>query len=422
MPFKLGVPARDQAADRKRRSHLSALRAELVFNMQTAKNTIAKAPRHYQYLDALRGIAFLGVLLCHAAQNTALFTGIAVAMAGRFGVQLFFLISAVTIMLSWSKRNTIEYRPARNFYIRRLFRIVPMFWIGALFYVYWSQHGVTWKQILSTLLFVHIWTPGTVNAAVVPGGWSIGVEMTFYILVPAIARVVRGIRAAVCVTGAALLFMAIANRLGASCLYQGLPSDEHSSIDNFLFFWFPSQLPVFLIGITLFWMLQKKEWMNQLRFGYRCALTVGAAVGMMILFSYRMPSFFSPQVIYALLFSPLIAALSVRPYIIFVNPFTCGLGVISYSCYLTHFFVLSISAHLLKSVAFSANVKTDGTLRFLCLSTLSLLGTIVLSYMMYRWVERPGIDIGRGIIRRLEEADSKDGMASRAESVKTGVH
>lgn len=390
-------------------------------------NNSANDISHYQYLDALRGIAFLGVLFCHTALNTAPFSGIALAGAGRYGVQLFFLVSAVTLMLSWNKRSTGEQSPVRNFYIRRIFRIAPMFWIGALFYLliapvipenvkYWAPHGIGWPQVVSTLLFLHIWSPVSINA-VVPGGWSIGIEMTFYLLVPVIVHVIRSLRAAFYAMAIALLLMTIANRLAFSYLSQRLPMDENYLIAHFIYFWFPSEMPVFLIGVTLFWILQNRDWLNKLRVASRSFFLAAFAVCLMVIFSYRMPSFFSPQIVYALSFSILIVALAAQPFRLLVNHFTCSLGAMSYSCYLTHFIVLSLVVRLLKPVSFSTSAKADGALRFLCLSILALGGTMALSHLMYRWVEQPSIKMGRRLILRLERTVLKKRISGQAGSV-----
>ena len=50
-----------------------------------------------------------------------------VAELGNLGVQLFFLVSAVTMCYMWQQRHD---EPARalKFYVRRFFRIAPLFW------------------------------------------------------------------------------------------------------------------------------------------------------------------------------------------------------------------------------------------------------------------------------------------------------
>ena len=113
---------------------------------------------------------------------------------GARGVQLFFVVSALTLMLSWHRRHD----GVLPFYIRRLFRIAPVFWLAIAGFLlldgfdprYWAPHGIDWRHVLATLTFQHGWHPATITS-VVPGGWTIAVEMTFYAMFPIIASVSR---------------------------------------------------------------------------------------------------------------------------------------------------------------------------------------------------------------------------------------
>ena len=160
-------------------------------------------------IDALRGWAFLGVMTVHVASRIPNLPGKNVFLAGAYGVQLFFLLSALTLLASIARRSVLnnvktgaiatnhpqigsampimDSLAVRDFYIRRFFRIAPMFWFGVVVYLcwkglgprYWAPEGVSVWLILSTIFFLHGWTLTSINS-VVPGVWSIAVEMTFY--------------------------------------------------------------------------------------------------------------------------------------------------------------------------------------------------------------------------------------------------
>jgi len=73
-----------------------------------------------QSLDLLRGAAILMVLLAHCAKaTTSIVPGLnSFALDhGELGVQLFFIVSGYTMMLTFGER--VDLAAARSFYIRR---------------------------------------------------------------------------------------------------------------------------------------------------------------------------------------------------------------------------------------------------------------------------------------------------------------
>lgn len=140
-------------------------------------------------VDVLRGIAILMVIAVHSRLNGVDATVHYWSGFGRNGVQLFFIASAFTLMASvQGKPHSAGFW--KSFFTRRLFRIAPMYWIGALVYpvffsILWKQ-PIDWTSVVANLAFVHGLVPAA-NNSVVPGGWSIGTEMLFYALFPLVA-------------------------------------------------------------------------------------------------------------------------------------------------------------------------------------------------------------------------------------------
>ena len=103
----------------------------------------------------------------------------------------------LTLLLSWNRVKERDAAKTRHFFLRRFFRIAPMYYAGALLYFLVDPpvDGFNLLQLLRTLLFVNVWQPEGVPTTpgwmVVPGGWSIGVEFTFYALFPILATLVR---------------------------------------------------------------------------------------------------------------------------------------------------------------------------------------------------------------------------------------
>ena len=98
----------------------------------------SKEPTKYAWIDALRGFAILGVLAHHSFQYVRGMSGPAKFLGGfgKMGVQLFFVASAITLCLSTAKRA--ERHPVLSFYVRRYFRIAPLYYLAIIFYALYS--------------------------------------------------------------------------------------------------------------------------------------------------------------------------------------------------------------------------------------------------------------------------------------------
>lgn len=129
------------------------------------------------YFDIARFFAIMGVIVVHVGQNSlpSLFFG-SLHSFGRFGVQLFFIISGATVYLTYNKGiKSSNYLSI--FYIKRFFRIIPLFIMMAIIYYFLDD-----KPFLESILPWNGINPNAYNN--IEGGWSIWNEMYFYLIFP----------------------------------------------------------------------------------------------------------------------------------------------------------------------------------------------------------------------------------------------
>jgi peptidoglycan/LPS O-acetylase OafA/YrhL len=375
-------------------------------NPETATLKTDSEIRKFDFIDALRGWAFLGVLAVHAGHGFPRISSW--TDLGAFGVQLFFVASAVTLCLSWHQRAGRDRKPVRDFLIRRFFRIAPLFWVGIVAYRFLpGRDGVVpldqvgLPHILLTGLFAHGWNPETINS-VVPGGWSIAAEFAFYALFPFLVKHCLTWLSTSRWLGASLV---IAAESGAIVLprltktvFAGYTADQMWAYSTF---WFPAQLPVFLVGILAYHALIGFGSVRPNRpAGW--TLIVAALVLCLSVKDFTLARLIPRQVAYAFAFGLLLLGLSFHPAKMFVNPFTRYLGVLSFSAYLVHFAALHGVRSLLSSSPFWPRMPFGDIGRFACLMVATLALTIAISWATHRWIEKPGIELGRRIIHRLE--------------------
>ena len=304
----------------------------------------------YDFIDALRGIAIIGVLMVHTSslgvpENDFLSTLI---FGGQHGVYLFFVVSAFTIFNSIERRQVAEgSKQSRNFFIRRFFRIAPLFWTVLLFAVpqvlgtasYYDPNGVSIWQIPLTLLFLHGWLPETLNS-ILSVEWTLAVEMTFYLIVPFLTRTTRSIHAVLYLIVGSILINRVFNFILLPLIKQKYPGQEYL-VDIYLNRWFFAQLPIFGIGILMFYIFKSlsKYFSSQKNLG-RALLLVSGILYVGFLTGHTYLYLLSTGFLLSVAFAILTLAVFFYPSRIIVNSITIYIGKISYSLYLTHLFVI----------------------------------------------------------------------------------
>ncbi len=130
-------------------------------------------------LDGARGLAVVMVLLDHAGdEGMRLFAGADMNRMGKYGVYLFFVLSAFLLTYPFLNRTTEELRDGRtwaNYFLRRFLRIFPLYAVVLVFFAVTDYF--TWPEARDHLLLrdgqSHFWT--------------IPVEFKFYFALPFLA-------------------------------------------------------------------------------------------------------------------------------------------------------------------------------------------------------------------------------------------
>ena len=160
-----------------------------------------RRPRHFPCFDGLRAIAALSVVALHTAWQSGFTLRSALgAYTSRLdiGVSVFFLISGFLLYRPFAASH-LSGRDAPStgrFYVRRLLRIVPAYWLALTFLTY-ALHVVKlagWQSVLSHYFFVQIYIPNQIFTGIGPA-WSLCTEMSFYLFLPLYAAVVARGRA-----------------------------------------------------------------------------------------------------------------------------------------------------------------------------------------------------------------------------------
>ncbi len=135
-------------------------------------------------LSGVRGLAVLLVLLDHAGDaRMRLFDAADLNRAGKYGVYLFFVLSAFLLTHGFAHREAaafFRWRTWADYALRRFLRIFPPYAVVIVAYV--LMHKLKWHQAAEHLLL----RDG------VGQFWTIPVEVKFYVLLPGIVFALFG--------------------------------------------------------------------------------------------------------------------------------------------------------------------------------------------------------------------------------------
>jgi len=362
--------------------------------------------RKYEFIDALRGYAILGVLMIHSAQfvrpNHAFLRS---AMdKGSLGVQLFYIASALTLCLSWRFRSSQEGHPTRDFYIRRFFRIAPMFYLAIMLYVilngfapsYWAPNGIKWWFVVLTACFMHGFNPETIDS-VVPGGWSIAVEMSFYVVFPLLMTYIKSIKSAIVFLALSLVIWQLSILIYQQIYANHYPADQQYLVSSFLFQNFFGQLPVFAIGILACFIFENRTALKS-----RVIILDGAFAVLcliqLIAMRTRWPTYFmSNYIVVSGMFALFALNLAIFPVKVLVNRFIALIGEISFSMYLVHIAVI----YLLTNIGLTALFKRGDLSAALFYLSVVAVGALI-SHFTFAQIESRGIALGKRIIKKYD--------------------
>jgi peptidoglycan/LPS O-acetylase OafA/YrhL len=353
-------------------------------HVSTARTVIATRERRYRdYLtspyrpafDGLRGIGFLLVITAHIP-SVPLFN----ALQGWTGVWVFFVISGylLTMLMMREEKKTggVAFGP---FLIKRFFRIVPSYWVAIL--VYWlacltlPALADEYQPFMARLPYYLTFNPEYAHTDVFTifvHSWTVGIELKFYLLFPPIVFLAiknPNWRLAITAIAAALLIA-----------YGSFHAQSYCAI---------------LFGAILAFLLERPRGYAVLTTLTRVPSVVPFGLVAVLLFSLRYGEFLFPVAIVATyLVAYVILQASALSRLLQWEPLAY-LGRRSYGAYLLHVLMIHIGYMMFGNDSVLGGVLT---------ACICLVLTVPAAELLYRLIERPGIDLGRHMIGRMAPA------------------
>lgn len=362
-----------------------------------------------EFLDSLRCFAILYVVVSHLIlipqPNLPVPQSIATLLinGGYAGVSLFFVLSGFSLCFSMEARRG-EPNQIPRFYIRRFFRIAPLFYL--MLFIYWLRdafrlgvvHPVSEVLVNASFLFNLI--PAHITGFVW-ASWTIGVMVIFYLIFPVIHRWIRTLPSAL-----TFFFAAVLMTWGWShfVLNYGEATGylKTQDVEFALRFGFLEHLPSFICGIIVYRLLFGR--LNQLNeqkrrtLGWAC-LVLFIPCYAALLTDKIQNLLWGWSIVHGVCLSLVVLGLGLNPLKGLVNGITAYLGKTTYAMYLLHPLIIFSITPVYRRLYDILPIPAWGYAASLA-ATLSLL--IPLSLALYRCIERRGMAWGEKIASGIQ--------------------
>ncbi len=312
-----------------------------------------RASDRQTWIDALKGVAMCGVVMIHSGGDKLPSVLGKIGAAGKYGVQIFFLISAYLAFVSYDslrKDGATTRKDIVKWVAKRFVRLIPLYYlavVGWLLYVgghsYWlgTVGEVTGWNILSHLLFLHGLSPYHANS-IVGVEWYLGVLAIFYILVPLLHRLINSLEKAVMAFTVGIFLCWAMGVMGTHVTANGPDAYIYSAF--FGTFWIVGQLPVLLLGIFFFFIDKAKlteRIRNRCGFSYILMFVSLCLIGGLVL-EYNYILGVSGYTFWGIAFFLLLISQKMHTCPILDNPVFRFIGKNSFPIYLFHHLWISV--------------------------------------------------------------------------------
>lgn len=393
----------------------------------------AQRAGRFPALDGMRGLASLAVVFTHVGYATgrSLDSDLIgpLLSRGNFGVTVFFLLSGFLLYRPFAMYSFgVGKKPVlRDYFWRRATRIFPALWLSmTLTLVFLSQKpfGFQWSNWASYFFLIQTYNHHDYDPSL-GQLWTLGVEVSFYALLPLLAAVVggprRGADAVLRRHVSVIVVMVVITQLFNLAFYHRVITNLQSVL------WLPNYLDWFAGGMTLAVLTAVPEGTRTLqnarrsiqswaRSGTSCALMAAVLMGLCLL-PLGMPRNLAPGLYWQwtaehylflgcafFLLLPLVLGRPSRVAAALGSPIGALSGSLSYSIYLWH-------PQLMQWLERTFDIKPF-TGHFPLLFVLTLSTTLVVAAASWYLVEKPILDYSSRRLRRRPSPPARAPIAS----------
>jgi peptidoglycan/LPS O-acetylase OafA/YrhL len=336
-------------------------------------------------LDSLRGLAAIYVVFFHVL---SLPPKISIPSApltevltfGHTGVFLFFVISGFSLSMTMPRHDRFVI-PWISYAISRFFRIAPAFLVmlavSLMLHHFWGWEVASPGRVLTNVTFLFNLIPGH-QQGIVAASWTIGVEMLFYVTFIPLYRAALWFKLAV-----------LTSTICAFLMIKDIISPDYAQWTVLGYF------PIFVLGMLAFDCYERVAQTSLSKQIGAALIVVGIIMLAVIVSVTRGEHILALRTLVGLGYAVLLVGCALyRPLILEAGFFTF-FGTVSYSLYLVHAPVIFSCSQLFAQIAYSL----PPTAAYAACVVVALSIATMIAYLLYSFVEKPGINAGTRLLR-----------------------
>ena len=359
------------------------------------------------YLDAVRGIAAMSVLIFHVIESHWGWMKEAkianIFFNGSDAVAMFFVLSGLVLSLkAFEKKTPINAPFYRRFAVSRVFRLYPAFLVMLVIYAIYERAAAN-EPLTTTLTDSFLlnkykfWEEALLvreNHTLFLPDWTLGVEVGLSLLVPFMILLIRYDRKLFIYAIITCLFIG-KSYISEFTLHFALGVliafhfQEILQFTNNNKWWYKYRwylLPLIIVMYSLRHVLQLFPAPAQLRYLFEHVLSLNE-------FSFSGPAA-------AILLLLVVNSIRLRAFL--SNKILLFIGEISYGIYLSHWLFTLIFMRNFEYFQSLISGKGEFML-FLFYLSFTVVSSIFAGYLLYRFVEKPFIQLGRKLNQKLDD-------------------
>jgi peptidoglycan/LPS O-acetylase OafA/YrhL len=349
----------------------------------------SKSTERLDYLDSLRGIAALIVLIFHTNDficntvyrteyNQSIVNILRCFFNGIDAVSFFFVLSGFVLSYSYFKSDKeFDYT---NYVIKRFLRLFPLYLFVILFAVLFRYTNNEYNSIMSLLKELFLFNN---HHPFLPHGWSLSIELVMSLILP--------------------FFFILLKQVNVKYIFPML------LVTLFSFAFISAFLFHFILGLFL-----ALVYLNKISFSFKIKYLLFLFPLVLLIHNMRYIAILVPQTKLIFVYLGYLLGIKQELYFFYLSAISSSiiiimafkiewfkkilnisplrfLGKISYGVYLIHYVLI---LHVLKQFNYLWNVG-DNVLTFILANCLLIIVTVTASTFTYYFIEQPFIALGK---------------------------